>query len=187
VNILTSFIIFGNIVIFAENFKIQNMLKIDIPASDVQLLRQERYHHPHPRVMLKMDVLYLKGLGYPNEDIIKITGVCDNTMRDYWKQYEEGGIERLKEVNFYRPSSDLNEYSGTIEKYFTDNPPTSISEAVVKIAELTGIKRGETQTRKFLKSLGFRHIKACSIPAKALTEEKKTSKEIFWKKTLNHV
>jgi transposase len=135
--------------------------------------------------MVKMDVVYLKGLGFSNEDTCKITGVCGNTMREYLKQYDEGGIERLKEVNFYKPSSDLQAYSGTIENYFTENPPTSISQAAAIIERLTGIKRGETQVRKFFKSMKFRYIKSYSVPAKALTEEKKTNKENSWKKSLN--
>src|SRR5215469_11203598 len=102
--------------------------------------------------MLKMDVVLLKGFGLSNDLICKITGVCGNTMREYWKQYEAGGIERLKEVHFYKPSSELNEYTGTIEQYFMENPPTSILQASAKIEELTGVKREETQTRKFLKS-----------------------------------
>jgi transposase len=161
------------------------MLKVNIPESDIALLKYERYHNPHPRVMQKMEALYLKALEYPNEDICKIADICGNTMRDYFKQYMEGGVERLKEINFYRPTSELKEYSGTIEDYFKKNPPSSITEASAKIEELTGIKRGETQVRKFLKSLGFRHIKACSIPAKALTEEKKKNRGNSWKKTSN--
>ena len=159
------------------------MLKINIPESDISLLRQERYTHPHPRVMLKMDVMLYKACGLSNDQICLITGICGNTMRDYWKQYEEGGIERLKDVRFNKPSSKLSDFSGTIEQYFVENPPSSIAMASAKIEELTGIKRGETQTRKFLKGLGFKHLKAGSIPAKALTEEKKESKENFWKKT----
>ena len=158
------------------------MQKTGIPKSDLDLLKKERFTHPHPRVMLKMEVVYLKGLGYSNDDVCKIADVCDNTVRKYWRQYTEGGIERLKEVNFYRPGSELQEYRGTIEEYFTENPPASISQASAIIEKMTGIKRGETQTRKFLKSLKFKYIKACSVPAKALTEEKKTSKENFWKK-----
>jgi transposase len=158
------------------------MLKIHIPESDIQLLKHERYHHPHPRVMLKMDVLYLKGLGFSNDEIVKITGVCANTMREYWGQYQDGGIERLKEVKFHKPSSELQDHSDTIEKYLTENPPSSISHAAEMIEKLTGIKRGETQTRKFLKSLKFKFIKTCSVPAKALTEAKKTSNVSFWKK-----
>jgi transposase len=161
------------------------MLKITIPATELHLLKQERYNHPHPRVMLKMDVVYLKGFGLSNDLVCELTGVCGNTMRKYLKQYEQGGIEGLKEDNFYRPCSKLKEYSGSIEQYFTENPPSSISEAIAKIEEITGIKRGETQTRKFLKSLNFRYIKTCSVPAKALTEEKKKNNVNFWKKNSN--
>jgi transposase len=101
----------------------------------------------------------------------------------YFRQYSDGGIERLKKIDFYRPSSDLKEFSGTIKEYFTKNPPRSIGEAAAKIKELTGIERHETQVRKFLKSLNFRFIKVGSVPAKALTEEKKTNRENFWKRS----
>jgi len=161
------------------------MIKIDIAESDMALLREARYNHPHPRVMLKMDVVFLKGLALSNDQIHAITGVCGNTMRDYWKQYAEGGIERLKELRFNKPASEMKEHSPTLEEYFTKHPPSSISEAAAKIEELTGIKRGETQVRKFLKSMNFRFIKSCSIPSKALTDEKKTNKENFWKKNLS--
>jgi transposase len=132
--------------------------------------------------MLKMEVVHLRGLGYSNEHICAIAGVSANTLRTYLKQYGEGGTERLKEINFYKPSSELKEYSGTIENYFKKNPPASASEASARIEELTGIKRGETQTRKFLKSLNFRYIKTSSIPVQALTEIKKKNRENSWKK-----
>jgi hypothetical protein len=52
------------------------------------------------------------------------------------------------------------------------NHPQSISEAAAKIEALTGIKRGETQVRKFLKDKGFRFRRVGTVPAKALTEKK---------------
>ena len=160
------------------------MLKIDILETDITLLKHWRYNHPHPRVMRKMDVLYLKSLNISDDNICKITGICGNTMRAYYKQYKEGGIERLKEVNFNRPGSELDEYSGTIEEYLTKNPASSISQAAAMIEKITGIKRGETQVRKFLKTLKFKYIKACSVPAKALTDEKKKEQRDFLEKVL---
>ena len=152
----------------------------------MESLKYERFNHPHPRVQLKMEVVYLHGLNCLSDDLIcKIADICDNTRRSYLKQYREGGIDRLKEVNFYRPSSELKDYSGKIEEYFTENPPTSISQASAIIEKMTGIKRCETQVRKFLKSMNFRYLKSYSVPAKALTEEKKKNNESFWKKNLN--
>jgi transposase len=158
------------------------MIKIEISATDMQQLYYERFHQVHPRVMLKMEAVYLKGLGLRNDLISRITGLCGNTLRKYLKEYAEGGIEPLKSVKFYQPQSDLKAYSGTLEAYFLENPPRSIGEAAAKIKELTGIERKETQVRKFLKHLNFRYIKVGSVPSKALTEGKKTNRENFWKK-----
>lgn len=83
-------------------------------------------------------------------------------------------------MNFNQPEIDLQAHSTTIEKYFEENPPQLISEAVAKIETLTGIKRGETQVRKFLKDKGFRFGRVGTAPAKAQTEGKKTNRETFW-------
>ena len=103
-------------------------------------------------------------------------------MRSYFKDYIIGGIEKVKEINFYRPKTEMLEHTSSIESHLKFNPPTSISQASAMIEELTGIKRGITQTRSFLKSLGFSFRKAGSIPSKALTEEKKLNNENIWMK-----
>jgi hypothetical protein len=99
--------------------------------------------------------------------------------------YNAGGVDELRVLNFYRPQSQLNEHKAGLEKYFTENPPVSISEAAAKIRELTGIERKETQVRKFMKSNGFRCLQVGIIPAKAMTEEKKTNKKNIWTKNSN--
>jgi hypothetical protein len=47
------------------------------------------------------------------------------------------------------------EYKSSIENYFKENPPSTTKEAKAKIEELTGIKRGLTQTRTFMKKDWF--------------------------------
>ena len=154
------------------------MLQITFTLEERKELHTQRFKHPHPHVQKKMEVLYLKSLErkLSHELIAEIANVSQNTMLSYFRDYQEGGIEKLKEIKFYRPQSKLIEYKQTIEDYLKKNPPASLSEASAKIEELTGIKRGLTQTRKFLKDLGMRFIKVGSIPGKALTEEKKKNK-----------
>jgi transposase len=158
------------------------MIQIKFPVEDINIIQHERFHHPHPHVMLKMEVLYLKSLGISHTMICQIAGVSPNTMRAYFKEYIEGGIEKIKELNFYRPQSLLATCSSSIESHLKVNPPTSISHAAAMIEQLTGIKRGITQVRSFLKSLGFAFRKVGSIPAKAMTKEKKLNNESFWTK-----
>jgi transposase len=158
------------------------MLRLNFTEEDAKIYQHERFHHPHPRVMLKMEVLHLKALGIAPKMICEIAGVCHKTMCNYINEYNAGGIEKVREVNFYRPQSELIFHSSSIETYLAAHPPSSILQASVVIAELTGIKRGVTQTRGFLKSLGFSFRKTGVVPAKVLTDEKKTNSENSWMK-----
>jgi transposase len=132
-----------------------------------------------------MDALHLKSKGLSNNHICSILDICLNTLLGYFKMYIAGGVDELRKLHFNRPQSQLVTYKVSLEKYFTENPPSSISEAAAKIKELTGIERKETQVRKFLKSLGFRCLQVGVVPAKAMTEAKKTSKRNIWTKYFN--
>lgn len=114
-------------------------------------LNYERYHHPVPLVQRRMEVLWLKSHNLPHGLIAQLAGVSENTMREYFRLYAEGGVEKLKEINFYRPESELQAHLTSVEAYFQANPPASIKEAQSEIESLTGIKRSETQVREFLK------------------------------------
>ncbi len=119
------------------------MIQIELSASDIREL--QRFHHPHPRVQLRMEVLWLKGQRIPHGKIASIAGVSSNTVRQYLRMYLERGIEGLEEINFNRPKSDLHEHSTSIEEYFRKHPTASIKEATQRIYELTGIRRSPTQ------------------------------------------
>jgi len=161
------------------------MLQVIINEKDKEVFASERYEHIHPRVCQRMDALHLKSKGISNQSICNILDICGNTLLGYFKMYNSGGVDELRKLNFNRPQSQLAAYKNSIENYFTEHPPCSISEAASKIKELTGIERKETQVRKFLKSMGFRCLQVGTIPAKALTEEKKTSKKNIWTKSSN--
>ena len=161
------------------------MLKVIINEKDKEVFARERYEHVHPRVCQRMDALHLKSKGISNEDICHILDVCHNTLLGYFKMYNAGGVDELRKINFNRPQSQLVAHKDSIEKYFTEHPPCSISEAASIIKQLTGIERKETQVRKFMKSLGFRCLQVGVVPAKALTEEKKTNKRNIWRKNFN--
>lgn len=156
------------------------MIQISFSEEDKEALNYERFHHPHPQVQRRMEALWLKSHGLPHNQITKLTGITGNTLRQYLKMYKEGGIEKVKEVNFYRPQSDLVNHKDSIEEYFRKHPPSTISEAIAKIEELTGIRRGPTQVRKFLKSIGMRCLKVGMVPSKADPDEQEAFKKNTW-------
>jgi transposase len=116
-----------------------------------EILNEERYHHPVPLVQRRMEVLWLKSHDLPHALIATLGGVSENTMREYFQLYAEGGVEKLKEVHFYRPESALVAHVASLEAYFRANPPATIKEAQSEIETLTGIKRSESQVATFLK------------------------------------
>ncbi len=130
-------------------------------------LNYERHHHPIPLVRRRMETLWLKSHNLPHALLSLLAGVSENTMREYFRLYQEGGIERLKEVYFYRPESELQAHAATLEAHFRDHLPATVKEAMSEIEALTGIKRSETQVRQFLKKLGLRRRKVGMLPAKA--------------------
>jgi len=125
--------------------------QIEFTPEIKKALNYERYHHPAPLVQRRMEVLWLKSHGLPHEQIATLAGICENTMREYFQLYEEGGLEKLKELNYYSPVSELSEHISSLETYFREHPPATIKEAQQKIKEITGIERSETQIREFLK------------------------------------
>ena len=152
------------------------MITIEFTEEEKQTLHHERFHHPHPRVQQKMEAVWLKSQGLAHQEICRLTCISKPTLCTYLKDYQEGGIEKLKAVNFYRPTSELAVHASTLEGYFREHPPASIKEAAAKIEELTGIKRSETQVRHFLTSLGMKPRKVGMIPAKADPERQEQFK-----------
>jgi transposase len=88
-------------------------------------------------------------------------------MRDYFVLYQTGGLEGLKVLHSYRPTSELQPHATTLEAHFRDKPVATIKKAQAEIEHLTGIKRSPTQVRHFMIQLGLRCRKVGMLPAKA--------------------
>jgi transposase len=114
-----------------------------------------------------MEALWLKSQGLPHKHICQLTNVCSTTMTSYIRDYQQGGIEALKELSFYRPASDLDLHRVTLEAYFREHPPSSAQQAMDAIETLTGVKRSPERVRAFMKRAGMKCRKAGMIPAKA--------------------
>ena len=143
------------------------MMKVSFTPEVVADLQAQRFQHPHPRVQKKMDTLLLKSHDLPDAQIASIVGICRNTLRTYLSEFQAGGVERLKMTNFYKPESKLLSVRDPIKAHFEQSPPPTVKAAAAEIEKLTGIKRGETQVRHYLKSLGMNRRKTGAIPSKA--------------------
>ena len=143
------------------------MVKLEFTVAEQDQLHYERYHHPHPRVQRKMEALWLKSQGVAHRQISRLTGISSTTLTSYLREYQTGGIEALKTLNFRRPESDLKAHQETLEAHFRQHPPASVKQAMATIETLTGVRRSPERVRLFLKRMGMRCRKVGMIPAKA--------------------
>ncbi len=157
----------------------KTMINIFFTEKEIDALYNERFLHPHPHVQKKMEALYLKSIGYSHNEICHILRITRTILGKYLKDYTKGGIEKLKEINFNKPQSELDEHATTIKKYFENHPPATIAEAQNKIDELTGIKRSPSQIKAFLKRIGMKCRTTGTIPGKAIDDDKIKEQEIF--------
>ena len=115
--------------------------------------RHDRYHHPHPRVQQKMEVLWLKSQGCTHEDIARLADVSRRSVQRYLDEFAEGGLDRLRCLPWKGKPNELAAHHASLEDHFLENPPRSAREAQAAIEQQTGVRRGLTQVRAFLKNL----------------------------------
>ena len=143
------------------------MIRIEFSEPDLAKIQRLRYEHPHPRVRRRMEVLWLKSQGLAHQEICRLAGVSSNTMRQYLRVFQTGGVKQSMELNFYAPTSALEGHRFRLEAYFHEHPPATLNEAAAKIQELTGLKRSPSAVGRFLNSLGMAPRRVGTIPSKA--------------------
>ena len=147
------------------------MIEVEFTEEEIKQLHYYRLHHPHPRVQLKMEVLYLKSQGLRQPEIAKLAKVTTETVRNYSKEFQAGGIEAIKTIKFRRQESEMANHRQSISEYCEANPAASLPQMAAPIKRLTGLQRSAVQVSKFLQKEGLRRMKVGMIPAKAEVEK----------------
>jgi transposase len=129
------------------------MRRFTFTPEDLAALHYERYHHPHPRVQQRMEVVWLKSQGLTHEDIARLAGVARRSVQRYLDDFAAGGVERLRRLAWPGKPNALAAHRESLEDYFLEHPPRSAREAQDAIEQQTGVRRGLTQVRAFLKKL----------------------------------
>jgi transposase len=148
---------------------------------DVRDIAHERYHHPAPRVQRKLEVLWLKYHGLPHERIATLAGASRSLVQRTLAEFRKGGLDEVRRDRSPRPTSALDAHAASLEEHFRRHPPRSVKEARQVIADRTGIRRGLSQVRAFLKRLGLklRKVAAVPVPPKQTLDEHVQTQRAF--------
>ena len=163
------------------------MRPIHFTAEDRRSLAHDRYHHPDPRVQRKVEVLWLKSHGLGHDEIATLADVSRRTVQRYLNEYREGGLPRLHLGLWHQPQSVLAEHRQSLEEYFSKHPARSTKQAQAIIEQQTGIRRGLSQVRHFLKDrlgLRWRQTGAIPVPPKKTVQEHAQDQAVFLEEKL---
>jgi hypothetical protein len=99
---------------------------IEIAFSDAEVAElQALQRHPHHVVRRKALVLILKSQKIAHCKIAQIADVCENTVRQCFETYQQGGIEKLKRLN--KRNFTMSNYSRGSKKPKQENAPYTLS------------------------------------------------------------
>ncbi len=143
-------------------------LRVQLTEEQQRIVNEERSSHPNPRIREKMLVILLLHNGVTREKAAEIVGISRATVQRYVAAFREGGLDGLRQWNPNRPISEMAAYRELIRESFEKQPVRTMAEACERIFQLTGLRRGPSQVRKFLKDMGLKwqHVRAIPVPPK---------------------
>ena len=98
-----------------------------------------------------MEVLWLKSRGLTHAEIAALADVSPRSVQRYLDAFEQGGLDGVRRLGWQGKRCELDEHRAPLEDYFLEHPPRGAREAQEAIERLTGIRRGLSQVRAFLK------------------------------------
>jgi transposase len=125
---------------------------------------EERESHPESHVRRKMLVVWSLHCGLKRQQAAKLAMVGLATVERYVVAYRDGGLAGLRRWDVQGQVSDLAAWRDAIRSSFEQRPVSTIAEACVRIEQLTGLKRPQTQVFRFLKGLGLKWQRLRAIP-----------------------
>ena len=151
------------------------MTKLDVTDAEIEHLYRLFMEHPSGMAKKKLHVVYLKALGLPHRDIMRIARVSGDSVTRYVQAYVEGGAATLCTTQYYCPNSALLPHRDTLIAHFKAHPPHTVAHAAHTIEKLTGISLALSACRDFIRQrLGMTCRKMGMIPSKADSDQQKT-------------
>ena len=143
-------------------------LRVQLTEEEQSIVNEERTSHPHERIRERMLVLWLLHKGVTRQKAAEIVGVGRATVQRYVAAFRDGGLDGLRRWDPNRPESEMAAYRALIRESFEKQPVRTVAEACDRIVQLTGLRRGPSQVRKFLKNMGlkFQRVRMVPVPPK---------------------
>jgi transposase len=160
------------------------MRHFDFPSNSLTEIKRDRFNHIDPLVQRRMEILWLKSHDEPHARIATLADVSRSTVQRTLDLYQTGGLAAVRTFHWKPHASALTPHQPLLEAEFAARPPHTVGEACARIEKLTGVQRGPTRVREFLRDtmgLGWRKVAAVPVPPKLTLEEHAANQADFLK------
>ena len=114
-----------------------------------------------------MYVLYLLHLGYARGECAKIVGCHANSVTNYIKMYQRGGLALIRQLHYSYARHELSTVYEQVEQVLEGSHCSTVDDAREILKERFAYKRSREAVRQVLHRLGFKRRKTGTFPGKA--------------------
>lgn len=155
-------------------------MQMNLFTEEIRELNYKRFREKSPIIQKRLHAVYLKSVMVLSNSYIGEGPDTHRNSVDAWiRIYREEGPEGLSILRYRSPISEMEQHAEKIKLSFSDSLIQTTKEFSHKIYELTGISRGLTQVRKFIKKPGSKHLQTGHVSAKS-----DSAKQMEWKATV---
>ncbi len=101
------------------------MISVTCSAEELKALRDEHFHHPHPRGQMKIAAVQRTALGADRSLVAAMLGFTETTVRTY----RDGGLDALKQFEVGGSTSALDAHPDTLRAEFVQHPARIVKKA----------------------------------------------------------
>jgi transposase len=156
------------------------MLRAHYSEEERNTFQEFRYDYLDSRIQRRFEILWLHSCGKFAPEIATLVQQHVTTVRQVIKNYQQGGITLIMQIDSNHPTSELEKHKSSLMEEFTLRPPSSGKEAAARCKALTGLERSPERMRVFMGKMGMKFRKTAAIPAKADLEKQEEFKKKRW-------
>ena len=142
------------------------MLPFNLSQADVDSVNIERKTHPSEIVRDRMLVLHLLQLGFTHSQSALIVGCHPNSVTNYIKMYNSGGLDRIRALHYGREQHELIDQYAQVEQVLGQSTFSTLSDAAHILSRQFAYNRSKEAVRQLLHRLGFKRRKTGTFPGK---------------------
>ncbi|MEM6339493.1 MAG: IS630 family transposase [Pseudomonadota bacterium] len=137
----------------------------------------ERKTHTHAKIRDRMNVLYLRNLGYKSLECAQIVGCHINTVTNYVKMYIEGGLDLVRSLNYTYSKHQLQDRFDEVDQAIEQSNCSTISQVSSMLRQTFNYDRSNEAVRQLLHRLGHKRRKSATFPGKTKDFDEWKSKQ----------